>query len=195
MLAKLGGFVDKHPDYKLIITSSMGQEAVESEPIETELYVSEPDVFMEMLGMDRSEYKVMPAMVPQFNFLVNEREKFITAIESLTINGEKIAFRERENGFFSVDLGHKNLKVVQLEMSGKSIDFDASGLENTVIQDKSSSTAYHIPEGHLYSYHPTHTASDSPQSQLPTCDILPILLNNFGVKKESYMNQTEYAEL
>ncbi|MFT5913531.1 MAG: hypothetical protein ACJAWV_000019 [Flammeovirgaceae bacterium] len=198
MLKRLGDFVDKNPDYKLVFSSSMGQEAVECEPRETELYIENFDKFMNMVGVtDSNEFKIMPAMMPQFNFFVSEnyRLKFIESLENMTVNGEPMSFRERENCFFSVDLGHRNLKEINIRIGNKEIALEDSGMDNLVIQDKSSSTAYHIPEGHLFSYHPTQSASNSPNSQLPTCDILPIMLNNFGVKKEAYMNQVEYAEL
>ena len=198
MLKRLGDFVDKNQDYKLVFTSSMGQEAIECEPRETELYIENFDKFMNMVGVtDSNEFKIMPAMMPQFNFFVSEnyRLKFIDSLENMTVNGEPISFRERENCFFSVDLGHRNLKEINIRIGNKAIALEDSGMDNLVIQDKSSSTAYHIPEGHLFSYHPTQSASNSPNSQLPTCDILPIMLNNFGIKKESYMNQVEYSDL
>ena len=157
MLGKLGDFVDKNPDYKLVFTSSMGQEAVECEPIETQLYITKHHQFMQMFGIETDGFRVMPAMVPQFNFFVDDREKFIAQLKTLTINGEPVSFREKESGFFSLDLGHQNLKSIDIQLGGKTVSLDQTGLENTIIQDKSTSTAYHIPEGHLYSYHPSMT--------------------------------------
>ncbi len=142
----------------------MGQEAVECEPIETELYLTDHLQFIKMLGMENDEFRAMPAMVPQFNLFVDNREKFIAQLENLTINVEAVSFREKESGFFSLDFGHRNLKKIDVQLNGKSVSFDQTGLENTVIQDKSTSTAYHIPEGHLYSYHPSYNDEEQTQS-------------------------------
>jgi len=198
MLNRLSKFIDKHPEHKLIITSSMGQEAVESEPVETKLYIKNYEKFFKMLGiLDSSGYKILPAMLPQYNFNVSEKyiANFELNIKGLTVNGRSVSFRKKADNFYSIDLGYNNLKTLDVSINSKPIAHENTGLENVIIQDKSSSTAYHIPEGHLFSYHPSHTPSEGIDSQLMTCDILPILLNNFNLKSNNYMNKTAVSRL
>lgn len=199
MLRKLGRFVDYNRDYKLLITSSMGQEAVECEPTETQLYTKDNIKFIEMLIGEKgvSNYEIMPSMVPSFNFRVkNGFEKTVKDnLSNFSINGEKVHFKIVNSTFFSVDLGHLNLKSILIHLNEVEYSLEELGLINLEIQDKSSSTAYHIPEGHLFSYHPTNKETEYHTEQLPTCDILPILLNNFNINTKPYMNKTAFSNL
>ena len=153
---------------------------------------------MSMLGVnDSSKYKVMPAMVPQFNFVIGENyiEQFEANLKKITINGETVPYRKKDDNYFSVDLIFLNLKTINISVGNTHFSLEDSGLQNLTIDDKSSATAYHIPEGHLFSYHSKNEASSFIQEQLPTCDILPILMNNFGIKTKDYMNKTDYSNL
>jgi len=198
MLKKLSNFIDKNEDYKLIITSSMGQEAIECEPTETQIVISDNHKFMNMLGINKaSDYKVLPAMIPQFNFTIEEDflKIFEDNLKKLNINGEAISYRKKDKNYFSIDLIFLNLKSIAIKVGDTEVSLEDSGLQNLVIDDKSSCTAYHIPEGHLFSYHPTNKPSNLSKEQLPTCDILPIILNNYGIKTKEYMNKTVYNNL
>ena len=197
-LKRLSNFIDKNEDYKLIITSSMGQEAIECEPIETQIVITDNAKFMSMLGInDSNEYQVMPAMVPQFNFVIRENyiERFEDNLKKLTINGEAVPYRKKDDNYFSVDLIFLNLKTINISVGNTHFSLEDSGLQNLIIDDKSACTAYHIPEGHLFSYHPKNKVSNFTEEQLPTCDILPILMNNYRIKTKGYMNKTAYSNL
>ena len=155
MLERLGRFVDQNPEYVLVCASSMGQAAVECEPTETQLYVGDHKKFLENLGVHSADCEVLPAMVPQFNYRVIEKaEEFEETLKHATINGNPIHYRRAESGFFSIDLGQRNLASVNLEVNGEAVAYESSGLKNTVIEDMSAASAYHIPQGHLWSYHP-----------------------------------------
>lgn len=186
MLTKLAKFVDKHPSYKLLITSSMGQEAVESEPTETQLYIKNHTKFFEMLGFTSDEFEFLPSMLPQFNYLVKNEDVFVEKIESLKINGASIKYRALGEGRFSLDLGQPNLKETTITLNEKIIDLDISGLENVIIEDKSSATAYHIPEGHCYIYHPSYVKSEMQNEQISTLEFLPTFLQNFALEIPEY---------
>ena len=107
-------------------------------------------------------------------------------MDTLRINGKVVQYRELGEGRYSIDLGRQNLKETTVELGGEAIPFDKTGLENVVIEDKSSATAYHIPEGHCYIYHPSFTESNVSEHQVSTCEIMPTLLQNFAVKIPSY---------
>ncbi len=189
MLARLGSFVDKNPDYKLLITSSMGQNAVECEPIETQLYVDDNTKFIAMLGAGHADFEPLPSMLPQFNFAIAEGKAGVIEqnIAGLRINGEPIVYRRLEGRGFSIDLGHANLKQTDVTLNATPIALTETGMRNVVIEDKSSSTAYHIPEGHLLAYHPSFDETSFAANQLPTEEIAPLILENFGIQIPDYM--------
>lgn len=191
MLERLGTFVDKNPDYKLVITSSMGQNAVESEPIETQLYVKDHEKFMTLFGLSKEDFQVKPAMLPQFNYEINSDKAadFEKKLGTLKINNYPVSYRNLGNNRFSLDFGHQNLKSVIVELEGKNIPVDDSGLHNVEIEDRSSATAYHIPEGHFFVYHPSFRKSANHTTALPTCEIAPSILANFSLAVPGYMKK------
>lgn len=198
MLSKLAGFINKNPEYKLLIASSMGQEPIESEPLESQLLIVDEDRFIKRLGgLNREDYEVLPAMIPQYNFKITEanRLSFLGNLNNLKINNKLVVYRELSQGHFSIDLGHANLKDIEVLLDGKLVNIKELGLDNVEIEDKSGATAYHIPEGHLFSYHPSNKSTGLIDSQLLTCDIAPIILNNYGVKLNGYMNDIKYVDL
>jgi hypothetical protein len=198
MLSKIAAFVDLNPEYKLVIASSMGQEPVESEPLECQLLIVNNEKFLSKLGvLQKEDYNILPAMIPQYNFTIAESKRLSLKenLESLQVNGKNVVFRELTSGHFSIDLGHANLKSVEISLQGEVMDVKEMGLENVEITDKSGATAYHIPEGHLFSYHPSYKKSQIFKNQLLTCDIASIILNNYGVKHKPYMNEVKFVDL
>ena len=192
MLERLARFVDRNPAYKLLITSSMGQNAIECEPVETQLYVVDHGKFMSMLGITKADdFAFLPSMLPQFNYSIKKDKvsQFESTLKNLKINGEQVVYRKHVGGSFSIDLGQANLKQTEIGINGQSLSLAISGMENVVIQDKSSSTAYHIPEGHLFSYHPSFSNDAFADHQLPTTEIAPSILNNFGITPPAYMKK------
>lgn len=171
MLRQLGDFVRKNPEYVLVCASSMGQDAVECEPIETQLYVTNHTKLMRALGMALGDYEVLPAMVPQFNYRISARgDEFEKTLVETTVNGNPLAYRRAENGFFSLDFGHRNLKEVVFKIKEKEITYSESGLENTVVEDMSNASAYHVPEGHLWAYHPKFEFEKHSGTQISALD-------------------------
>lgn len=192
MLASLGEFIDRDPEYRLVITSSMGQHAVECEPTETQLYIVDIPRFMAAMGVgDAGQFKFLPSMLPQFNFSIadDKAAEFESDLSTLRVNGAPVIYRKLPANGFSIDLGHENLKHTEISIQDKSVSLDQIGMQNVVIEDKSSSTAYHIPEGHLFVYHPSFSGSDTSATQLPTTEIASMILKNFAVERPSYMPQ------
>jgi hypothetical protein len=139
-----------------------------------------------MLEIAPNDYEFLPSMLPQFNYSVKDVEVFKAKVDGLKINTKTVHYREMGEGRFSVDLGQQNLKNVVVELDGVEIPFDQTGLENVVIEDKSSATAYHIPEGHCYIYHPSYKVSEMSSHQVSTRELMPTILQNFAVDVPSY---------
>jgi len=109
----------------------------------------------------------------------------------LHIDGKPVNFREKDHGFFSLDLGHKNLfQGPQLAvLNGNPISFTDMGLENVEIEDKSDANAYHIPQGCLVIYDPKNTQPKGARPDISTLDIAPALLKNFALPVPEYMQK------
>src|SRR5207249_1583136 len=112
MIGDLIAFAARN-NYRLLIASSMGQSAIENEPLETQLWITSPERFFDRIGLP--EWARRPAMFAQFNFIVaaDAVECAERAVQSVGINGEKLTYR-RDGQFFSLDFGHQNLKVLNI---------------------------------------------------------------------------------
>jgi hypothetical protein len=189
-LARVLSFADDNPEYTVWITTSMGQAATNARPVETQLYVTDGVRLMAALGFAASEWEVRPAMLPQFNVAVApERQKeLVERLTRLRIAGMPLSYRVA-NGFVSLDFGHDNLEPgATAELDAVVLPFAALGLSNVEIEDKSGTSAYHIPEGCLLIYDPRREMGGSrAREQVSTLEITPTILRNFGVERPSYM--------
>lgn len=214
-LGRLLNFVDSNPGYSLWIATSMGQAATLAEPLETQLYATDLVKFLEKLGLAKDDWKRMPSMMPQFNIVVNP-DKVTTlkeSLDALVIDGEPIVYRVADHGFFSIDLGQRNihLKPQHVVFRGEVVPFAEMSLGGVEIEDKSGANAYHIPEGCLMIYDPErmpaastklssgngHTngngvngsANGNGHTSISTLDIAPAILQNFSVEVPEYMKR------
>lgn len=192
MIGRLTRFVEKNPEYSLWVLSSMGQQAVEAKEIETDLFVTNGRKFMEHFQLGNGKYELKPSMVPQFNVQVQseKRKEFEQKLSTFRINGQQINYRQKAEGFYSIDIGFANLSNdnIRIELMGSMIPLEHSGLENVKIQDRCGATAYHIPEGALLIYAPATGLNGSDITTISTTEIAPTLLRNFNLKVPDYMN-------
>ncbi len=175
-LSKLISFVNKNPSYKLVVASSMGQEATSAEPLVSELAVSNFNTLLSFIGMNDEEYEILPAMHPQSNLKIKTgfEEKFIKSLNKLLIKGEKINYRQKENGFFSLDFGHTNLTPDNITINDKVCIPSEIGLHNQPVDEEAGGTAYHIPEGAMFIYDPQNlTPSKERVLKVDTTRIAP----------------------
>jgi hypothetical protein len=193
MLGRMMRFVDKNPDYVLVIASSMGQFATHAQPLETQVFVTDLGDFVSLMGLPREHgWEIRPAMLPQCNLVVEP--DFIATFEAglrrLRVGGHSVPYKRTEAGFFSLQFGQNNLHDTPdaVTVDGKPVPMQSAGLEAVEIEDRSDTTAYHVPEGILLVYDPRSTAPAS--SQRPEVSVLhvaPALLENFGVTPPAYM--------
>jgi hypothetical protein len=189
---RLLNFVDKHPEYCLWLTTSMGQAATEALPVETQLYITDVPRFVEMLGLSHDEWETRPAMLPECNIQLktDKAAEVRQKLESLIIDGQPVVFREPGEGFFSISMGQRNLHLGPevCQFNGEVRSFAELGLKNVEIEDRSNTSAYHIPQGALLIYDPrSRQTHQGPRTQISTLDIMPSILNNFSVPVPKYM--------
>ena len=193
MIGRLVKFIDKNPEYSLWILSSMGQQAVEAKEIYTDLFVTNGKRFMDNFDLGSGSYELKPSMVPQFNVQihVDKRREFEEKLATLRISDQSINFRQKAEGFYSLDIGIPNLdeSKIRIELMGQQILLEHSGMENVKIQDRCGATAYHIPEGSFIIYAPARRLNGNDVAKISTKDIAPTILRNFNVAIPDYMSK------
>lgn len=192
-MARLVRFADRRPEYQIWVATSMGQAATVAEEVQTQLFLTDADRFMRALGFTPDQWSRRPAMLPQYSFVLapDHAERFNDALSRLVIADRPIGFRQREAGFFSVDLGHENLQSEPpFAWSGeRRIAFTELGLECVEIQDRTCMNAYHVPEGCLLIYDPVKAVARPDRPEISTLDIAPAILHDLGVAVPSYMHR------
>lgn len=196
-LNELVRFIDSNPEYKLIIASSMGQEASKADLITTELMMDSPSKFMELLGINNENFELLPAMHPQYNFKLigGKASEFDNALGKVNIGDKPLSFRKKDDGFFSIDLGHQNLHSNELRYKGINSKLDDAGLINKKIDDQSGGTAYHMPEGVLMVYGSGGKNDTNPRPTINTKSIAPSILKNFEIAQPEYMSEKLIPEI
>lgn len=200
MIGRLAAFADANPEYQVWIASSMGQGATFAQPLETQLYLQDLATFMTEVGSVPAEgWEERPAMLPQRNVRVSEQyvDGFEQALQSVAVNGVPLSFRREQDGFFSMDWGQSNLhdKGEVVSVAGQPRSNESLGLHIVEIEDRSDTTAYHVPEGILAIYDPTDRSPKSAdRPQVSALSIAPALLANFGVDVPEYMADPELLQ-
>ena len=97
-------------------------------------------------------------MLPHFNLVVEPEyvEAFDDALRTVSVGGEPLLFRRSDDDFFSLQFGHTNVhdRVDAVTIAGEARPIASLGLETVEIEDRSGTTAYHVPEGILAVYDP-----------------------------------------
>jgi hypothetical protein len=201
MLARLVAFADAHPEYEVWTASSMGQRATLAHRLETAVYVLDLTTFMRRLGMPDGSWRPRPAMLPQTNVTVSDAlaATFERNLSELKMVDKPLTYRRGDGGFFALDFGQANIhdRPTPVRYKGERHTLSAFGLKAVEIEDRSGTTAYHVPEGLLFIYDPQrHAPAATSQAsaegavrrpQISTLEIAPALLKVFDVPRPEYM--------
>ena len=207
MLERLLHFIQTESNYELWVASSMGQAATTAEkPASRQTFLTNLNMFMSYFGFEPSEYNVKPTMAPRHVIKLTDIRRN-SEFEQLTKNikvsnveksslgpGEKITvnIKNLDNGVFMIRPPViQNHAKEELTVSGVDVKFSDLGFSNTVITDQTAQTAYHIPHGSLLIYTPSTNYSDTATPTISSLDIAPALLDNFGVTRPGYMNNSK----
>jgi len=193
MIGKLLSFVDKNPDYNLILTTSMGQSANLGKSISKQIYVKNPDKFMGKLFLDSEDWTRRRVMLPRFAVVINESKAEIVRqrAQSIKVAGQKVKHEERAGNFHMFHFGMENVpeEDAYIEIGNQKFTLEDAGLENTTIEDQSSSSGYHMPTGIWISYNSNNTQSVKLNAQVDTREIVPSLLQRHEVDIPGYMKK------
>jgi hypothetical protein len=195
MVGRLADQVDANPGAQLWIASSMGQRATMAETLETQVYLTHPAPFLEAMGLPgEGAWQRRPAMLPQFNLVVEAAyaEPFHAALDTVRVGGQPLTFKRSDNGFFSLDFGQPNLhdQPDAVTIAGEPRSLASLGLETVEIEDRSGTTAYHVPEGILAVYDPTRPPpADTARPEVSVLEVAPTILQTLGVDPPPYMTR------
>jgi hypothetical protein len=195
MVERLAVQVDANPGVQLWIASSMGQRATMAESLETQLYLTNPGLFLEAMDLPGEDvWEQRPAMLPHFNLVVEDKyvEPFADALRTVRVGGQPLHVRESDNGFFSLEFGQANLhdRPDVVTVGGEPRPMATLGLETVEIEDRSGTTAYHVPEGILAVYDPARPpAAAGARPEVSVLEVAPTILQTLGVDPPAYMAQ------
>jgi len=201
ILKRILKFVDKHPEYLLVIASSMGQAAIPAEMTSEFLTIIDLGKFMRALGVEDQSWHARPAMVPCSCVLVDEscRERFRSTLETISINGNRfvedrrpiapLSYDERERGFFQLFIQYDSYSGPNTAViNGTSVNFADVGLGLMPHEDGVNCTAQHIPEGSLVVYQALQRQAGARSAKpISTTDIAPSILKYFDIPPPRYM--------
>lgn len=200
MLGRIKDFIDAHPDYKLLIATSLGQAAVKAEETKGFVTVTDPNRLLSALGLADGEWKEKHAMVPYISVITEAgKGDFLEErLSQLAVNGARMIRNERGTAPLSYDRKESNsfhIFVYFERYSGPSIavlgnrelSFDDLGLGVFQHQDNIACSARHTPHGVLIVYDPVWPHPDRRRTTISTLDIAPAILDNFNVPSRSYM--------
>jgi hypothetical protein len=117
-------------------------------------------------------------------------EPFCDALQTVRVGGQPLHFKRSDNGFFSLEFGQANLhdRPDVVTIADKARPPTSLGLETVEIEDRSGTTAYHVPEGILTIYDPARSPGcDGSRPEVSVLEVAPALLLTLGVEPPAYM--------
>jgi hypothetical protein len=195
MIGALAEFVEANPAYELWIASSMGQGPTFAQPLETQLYLDDLPTFMQAVGgVPATGWGVRPAMLPQRTVHVDAdfADHFEASLRQVAVAGAPLRFRRADDGFFSMEWGQPNLhdQPDAVRLAGLVRVPADLGLRIVEIEERSDTTAYHVPQGVLAIYDPSDRSVKSAEREdVSVLEVAPAILARFGVAAPDYMQE------
>lgn len=152
-LQKLLNYADNHGNCEIWVCTSMGQAPVlDYEPINTQLYITDGFKLLKFLGLNPINYEIKPAMMPRWTFKGSKENILILSemIKNILIDNEFIE-QMVDEVTLTIKVECIN-KTPEIQYKGKNIDLIDIGFNLVKVDDKSGTSAYHIPEGILLIY-------------------------------------------
>ena len=190
MFARLVQFTQRHPEFQLMVSTSMGQAATEAIERKVGMWIDDVSRFMSAIGMSDGEWQPRNAMVPDVNVVVSPTciEKFRKALDDLSLGGQVVRYTQGAQGFFNLLIGRYDADEHSspLLFRGERRRWEEFGMRNHRLQD-SGQCANHIPQGTLLIYDPAVIAAPASRTTISTLDIAPHIIRSFGIEAPSYM--------
>lgn len=150
MIGRLDKFTKANPEFTVLVVASMGQAAIEHEPIHNQLIIDNFDAFMSTLGFTSDEYEKRTGMEPEYVVEFTSSaglEKFKQICGKTEINGAHPHIKPINDTQTAFLVFHNNIDIESINVDGKNVSIADAGLVIDAIQDMSGSTAQHVPGG------------------------------------------------
>jgi hypothetical protein len=100
---------------------------------------------------DEDAWQRRPAMLPQFNLVVEDKhvEQVRDALGTVRVGGEPLRFKQSGGGFFSLDFGRPNLhdRPDAVTIAGETVPIASLGMETVEIEDRPGGRRRRAPRG------------------------------------------------
>jgi hypothetical protein len=201
MCGQLMDFVERSPEYVLVVASSMGQAAIPAEKTYEFLTITDLSRFMSAIGVPAGAWKESPAMVPCQSVVVDEKywDCVRCGLEGMKIGEIAGKWDKRPVGPFSYDEAVPGSFQLFIQFDsysgprsgsilGRQVALEEMGLGFMQHEDGVNCTAQHVPEGSLvlYSVSGSDHAAGSRQ-RVSTSDVVPSILAYFDIPSPGYM--------
>ncbi len=183
-------------NYNVIVTSSMGQKTRKNISQDNDICLTNLTKFCISIGLNPKLYSELPAMQPDVCIKCSTKE----ALEKLRINIKKIKDLNNKNiikeRYEPIDL-NLNISLLMTEKLSENNKVLINGSQKVLaegglkIVKRDPGTAYHCPEGSLFTFGDINLNSLFRGIMNPTIDttkIAPLILDYFDVEIPSYMN-------
>jgi hypothetical protein len=208
ILTRIVAYVDSHPEYTLLIASSMGQAAIPAETTYRFLTIVDLGKFMSAMGVPLGKWEARPAMVPCQCVVVEDafRSELLGNLERLRIDGVAnvpdprpigpMSYDERERGFFQFFVQFDNYDGAgSASLGERHMPVEDIGFGFMAHEDGVNCTAQHIPGGSLIVYRKgLAQGALTLRTKISTLDVAPSLLKAFGLEQPGYMPGTPSIE-
>jgi hypothetical protein len=181
-------------NYRLIISSSMGQKAVQdSKPVWSEILITDINKLLNYIGIPNNTWLQMPTMSPRILIkpLTDEIKNKIFKLSEININDSKISVEFLNTGDILIDLNIINQNTLCIKNINNESIMNDIGISNIMVQDKSASYAYHTPFGILIEYSPNRLGKKcipNNWQKINTLDVAPSILKSFDINVPGYMS-------
>lgn len=195
MLCELLAFVDRNPDYVILVAGSMGQAAVDdpNKQVRSQVLLRDMQRFLSALEVEGG-WERRRTMEPTYTIAFDQEEcaeAFMNAAARLKVAGKAIDHRRLEPRSVEFVLGQYNVPDEELTVTvgNRPFEPEEAGIANIPIVDEVAAAAYHVPEGMLVAYDPQGRGSGLAAQPVSTTSIAPTLLAMQGVERPAYMDR------
>jgi hypothetical protein len=199
MIAAMVGFVRRRPEYRLLVITTMGQQAAIAKPIENQVVLADPARFFARFGLAPGDWQRLPGMEPGYNFAFADpatKEAFIRASKGLAIDGRpfSVGHHGERSVTFWVDSTNVDARGRIVRHHDAEHTLEEFGLVAEKIQDAVGSSGWHMPQGSALLYDPAADLSGLGQRQeVLTTAFTGAILESFGVPRPAYMPEAPDA--
>ncbi|PID63680.1 MAG: hypothetical protein CSB44_01040 [Gammaproteobacteria bacterium] len=151
MIGRLLKLAREQQDVKILVTSSMGQHAIEHEVTHNQLMISDMQAFMRAIGFENDEYRQLPGMEPEYVIDCRDEataDRFRGVLrQQVVVDGEPPMVKPSNATQTAFLVFRTNVDIDRILVNDREVPLTEAGLHVEAIQDMAGSTAQHVPAG------------------------------------------------